>query len=146
MNEKVKQAFEILKEFLRMTDDDENPTNAFYHEEELNVIENALDDFDRYYESQQDLIKGKDEYIAKLCNDRTELKAELKELREFASLMAETLDLDEEENQVQCNTSYLFNIKAFKLVKKVVERYGKKKIKDLTLKELNEKYRKGRYC
>ena len=57
MNEKVKQAFITLKEFLRMTDDDENPTNAFYHKEELDIIEQALND---YEENEKELKTYKD--------------------------------------------------------------------------------------
>ena len=52
----------------------------------LKVIENALEERKellKWKNSQQDLIKGKDEYIAKLCNDRAELKEELKQVEGF---------------------------------------------------------------
>lgn len=49
----------------------------------LKAIEKALEERKellKWKDSQQDLIKGKDEYIAKLCNDRAELKEEIKRL------------------------------------------------------------------
>lgn len=49
----------------------------------LKVIEKALEERKellKWKDCQQDLIKGKDEYIAKLCNDRAELKEEIKRL------------------------------------------------------------------
>lgn len=52
----------------------------------LKVIENALEERKKllkWKDSQQDLIKGKDEYIAKLCNDRAELKEQLKQVEDF---------------------------------------------------------------
>lgn len=42
----------------------------------LKVIEKALEERKellKWKDSQKDLIKGKDEYIAKLCNDRAEI-------------------------------------------------------------------------
>ena len=81
MNEKIKQAlenFKCIKEDLDyFQPKDLVCTNR---EEQYKSVENALADFDRYHESQQDLIKGKDEYIAKLCCDRAELKEHEKEL------------------------------------------------------------------
>ena len=87
MNEKVKQALELL-EYLRTstleTDVDSMgglvQTNESCFENEINELKDIVKDFDKYHESQQDLIKGKDEYIAKLCNDRAELKEEIKRL------------------------------------------------------------------
>ena len=58
-------------------------TDESCFENEINELKDIVNDFDRYHESQQDLIKGKDEYIAKLCNDRAELKAELKEIKDI---------------------------------------------------------------
>lgn len=78
MNEKVKQALENVKNIKVGS----MVLNDLF-EEDLKVIENALNDFDKYHESQQDLIKSKDEYIAKLCNDRAELKEELKKVEDF---------------------------------------------------------------
>lgn len=78
MNEKVKQALEQIKGILN-----EELTFKEDVEELINPIEAALNDFDKYHESQQDLIKGKDEYIAKLCNDRAELKEQLKQVEDF---------------------------------------------------------------
>ena len=109
----------------------------------LKVIENALEERKKllkWKESQQDLIKGKDEYIAKLCNDRAELKAELKELQEFAKIVATKgvaigfIQLLEKENAGGVNeyNDYIGGDKnlylteaQFNFVKKVVERYGK---------------------
>jgi len=87
MNEKVKQALELL-EYLRTstleTDVDSMgglvQTNESCFENEINELKDIVKDFDKYHESQQDLIKGKDEYIAKLCCDRAELKEHEKEL------------------------------------------------------------------
>lgn len=90
MNEKVKQAQETLLELsglaLKYLVNNFHYNSNEYANGKLEIgnltdkLRLALNDFDRYYESQQDLIKGKDEYIAKLCNDRAELKEEIKRL------------------------------------------------------------------
>lgn len=119
MNEKVKQAQETLLKLsglaLKYLINNFNYENEEYlklKQEIGNLTDKlrlALNDFDRYHESQQDLINGKDEYIAKLCNDRAEkssalriqennnihlvesnlhLMEENKELKEFAKLVS----------------------------------------------------------
>ena len=87
--------------------------------------ENNLDKLNRlasqrYEDSQQDLIKGKDEYIAKLCNDRAELKDELKELKEFVIFVVNYLI----EHRIKLYTN---DNNKIDLVKKVVEKYGQEK-------------------
>lgn len=91
MNEKVKQAFEILKEFLRMTDDDENPTNAFYHEEELNVIETALND---YEEHEKELIAEQHRLFNLAKKQENELKELKKENRSLTKTIAQLTEAD----------------------------------------------------
>ena len=114
----------------------------------LKVIEKALEERKellKWKDSQQDLIKGKDEHIAKLCNDRAELKEhekeliaeqhrlfdlakeqenELNELKEFARLICSGADI-----YAHCidfeYTTFDYDDKNFDLVKKVVEKYGK---------------------
>lgn len=90
MNEKVKQAQETLLKLsalaLKYLVNNFHYNSNEYANGKLEIgnltdkLRITLNDFDKYHESQQDLIKGKDEYIAKLCNDRAELKAHEKEL------------------------------------------------------------------
>lgn len=77
MNEEIKKAKESLEKLI----EDISIDSGYSYPALYGDIRNALDDFDKYHESQQDLIKGKDEYIAKLCNDRAELKHENEELK-----------------------------------------------------------------
>ena len=85
MNEKVKEALKDIEIFFKQCElenkYDKQLTDHFLQCKK--VIEQLLIDFDKYHESQQDLIKGKDEYIAKLCNDRAELKEQLKQVDDF---------------------------------------------------------------
>lgn len=79
MSEKIKKAKESLEKLIEdVAIDSGCAYPALYAD-----IRAALNDFDKYYESQQDLIKSKDEYIAKLCNDRAELKEQLKQVEDF---------------------------------------------------------------
>lgn len=90
MNEELKQAQETLLELsslaLKYLVNNFHFLNEEYVERKSQIgnltekIKIALDNFYGYKDSQQDLIKGKDEYIAKLCNDRAELKEHEKEL------------------------------------------------------------------
>ena len=78
MNNKIKQALENVKNIKVGT----MVLNDLFGED-LKVIEKALEERKKllkWKDSQKDLIKGKDEYIAKLCNDRAELKEHEKEL------------------------------------------------------------------
>ena len=98
MNEKVKQAQETLLNLsglaLKYLVNNFHYNSNEYANGKLEIgnltdkLRITLNDFDRYHESQQDLIKSKDEYIAKLCNDRAELKEEITELRDFAKEIA----------------------------------------------------------
>ena len=89
MNETVKQ---FLKDKIRaLTDDvqlykyvEKDEMQAEITSLVLENVKNVLGALNNL----EELIKGKDEYIAKLCNDRAELKAELKELQEFAREIA----------------------------------------------------------
>lgn len=47
---------------------------------DINIAEEAIKEFDNFVESQKDLIKGKDEHIARLLNQNKELRDENKEL------------------------------------------------------------------
>jgi uncharacterized protein (DUF2267 family) len=47
---------------------------------DINIAEEAIKEFDNFVESQKDLIKGKDEYIARLLNQNKELRDKNKEL------------------------------------------------------------------
>ena len=76
MSEKIKKAKESLEKLI----EDISIDSGYSYPALYADIRIALDDFDKYHESQQDLIKGKDEYIAKLCNDRAELKEHEKDL------------------------------------------------------------------
>lgn len=79
MNEEIKKAKESLEKLI----EDISIDSGYSYPALYADIRTALNDFDKYYESQQDLIKGKDEYIAKLCNDRAELKEKLKQVEDF---------------------------------------------------------------
>lgn len=117
----------------------------------LKVIENALEERKKllkWKNSQQDLIKGKDEYIAKLCNDRAELKEHEKELiakqhrlfdiakeqEEALNIIAEkrvdVSDLIHSADAKEYNDCrdrfWWLTQQEFDLVKRVVEKYGKK--------------------
>lgn len=78
-----------LKYFIIESYSDKEPLNEDEKKSKecfLRYCDNAKSTLKKYLEllkwkdSQQDLIKGKDEYIAKLCNDRAELKEEIKRL------------------------------------------------------------------
>lgn len=114
MNEKVKQAQETLLKLsglaLKYLVNNFNYENEEYlklKQEIGNLTDKlrlTLNDFDRYHESQQDLIKGKDEYIAKLCNDRAELKHENEELKKQVE------QLDNLCNETMQNRDYMVAI------------------------------------
>jgi len=92
MNEEIKKALETLQELsgltLKYLINNFHFINEEYVERKSQIanltekIKIALNNFYGYKDSQQDLIKGKDEYIAKLCNDRAELKEQNKTLKE----------------------------------------------------------------
>ena len=93
MNEKAKKITVTIEEYANVDETFKNIKNIKVGTMVLNdlfgdnlkVIENALEERKellKWKDSQQDLIKGKDEYIAKLCNDRAELKEENKHLKE----------------------------------------------------------------
>lgn len=140
MNEKVKETQYNVK-----------PTRRYLKKGELPISQKSLDEMceeiqklRHYNESVQDLIKGKDKYIAKLLEENKILKTiihgkeqlivtaskELNDLREFAKLfIAEMVDVDCAKD---CNTydEYVscygreLNEAQFDLVKKVVDKYG----------------------
>ena len=160
MNEKVKQAFKKLCEnYVRDINQLKGKKIAqdYFYNDEYEVEYNingewvATADILKAFDNMEELIKGKDEYIAKLCNDRAELKEhekeliaeqhrlfdlakeqenELDDLRKFAKLyIAEMVDVDCAKD---CNTydEYVscygreLNEAQFNLVKKMVEKYG----------------------
>ena len=92
--EAAKKPTVIIEEFVNVDETFQNIKNIKVGSMVLNdlfgdnlkVIEKALEERKKllkWKNSQQDLIKGKDEYIAKLCNDRAELKEELKKVEDF---------------------------------------------------------------
>jgi len=144
MNEKVKQALENLKTIRFYVGACSEQVCEYFKQ-----IEKTLNDFDKYHESQQDLIKGKDEYIAKLCNDRAELKEHENELIKEQNRL---FDLCKEQEKalkiivkkdveitgikyfkkigdynVGMDKDQLLTYQEFRLVKKVVEKYGKER-------------------
>lgn len=146
MNEQLEQAQETLQELsslaLKYLINNFHFVSEEYVERKSQIgnltekIRISLDNFYGYKDSQQDLIKGKDEYIAKLCCDRAELKAELKDLQEFAKLVIGKnvclLDININENANDYNKVNKYHLTIcqisqveFDLLKKVVEKYGK---------------------
>ena len=119
MNEKVKQAFKLLCEQyvkdLNRYENKEIAKDYFYNPKyECGFKTDGKNvyfaDILKAFDNMEELIKGKDEYIAKLCCDRAELKehekeliaeqhrlfdlakeqeTELKELREFAKIVSD---------------------------------------------------------
>ena len=92
----------------------------------LKVIEKALEERKellKWKNSQQDLIKGKDEYIAKLCNDRAELKEHEKEL---IAEQHRLFDLAKEQEE------------ALKIIVKKGVAVGMRELKEVGLKEYND--------
>lgn len=92
----------------------------------LKVIEKALEERKellKWKNSQQDLIKGKDEYIAKLCNDRAELKEHEKEL---IAEQHRLFDLAKEQEE------------ALKIIVKKGVAVGMCELKEVGLKEYND--------
>ena len=135
MNEKIKKALENLKTIRFYVGACSEEVCDYFKQ-----VEETLNDFDRCHESQQDLINGKDEYIAKLCNDRAEkssalriqennnihlvesnlrLMEENKELRTFVKVLCKMKIVDSN------HKIYGINENDIELVKKVVEKYGK---------------------
>lgn len=129
MNEKIKQAIEKIRE-LDLYD---------LHSEDFDNILGALNNM-------EELIKGKDEYIAKLCCDRAELKEHEKELIaeqhrlfDLAKEQEEALKIISKKKVNIYYASILNNRKdynisvasddltqtEFDLVKKAVDEYGK---------------------
>lgn len=193
MNEKIKQVFKKLCENyvsdINQFKGKKIAQDYFYNDEyefeyRINGEWVATADILKAFDSMEELIKGKDEYIAKLCNDRAELKAELKkikdilaeydfelkdfreaclllrqwrsenlcwidyeeqkiklkELKEFARIVIEKdvkpsfikrNSLGTYNNHIEWNyeeqaDNYMLTQTEFELVKKVVEKYGKK--------------------
>jgi len=90
MNEKIKQAFMLLcEQYVKDLNKYENKEIAkdyFYNPKyecgfKIDGKDVYFADILKAFDSMEELIKGKDEYIAKLCNDRTELKEENKNLK-----------------------------------------------------------------
>lgn len=140
MNEKVKQVFKKLCEnYVRDINQLKGKKIAqdYFYNPEYEVEYNingewvATADILKAFDSMEELIKSKDKYIAKLCNDRAELKAELKELREFAKLMINNIQISNNRvmsNDITINHNFYNEVAhktEFDLVKKVVEKYGK---------------------
>ena len=158
MSDKVKTV--IIEEFVNVDETFQNIKNIKVGSMTLNdlfgdnlkVIEKALEERKellKWKNSQQDLIKGKDEYIAKLCNDRAELKEHEKELiaeqhrlfdlakeqeealkiivkKDVAVGMCELKEVGLKEYNDFIGSKELELTQAeFDLVKKVVEKYGK---------------------
>lgn len=160
MNEKVKNI--VIEEFDRVDAAfktfryDLKVNNKIGNCLELDLLESLvkeiINNFGKYKESQQDLIKGKDEYIAKLCNDRAELKEHEKELiaeqhrlfdlakeqeiklnklEKFAKVISRSVEFNEfGSTDAYYNTANVINKDTIvnedvDLVKKVVEKYGK---------------------
>lgn len=163
MNEKIKKAFKLFCEQyvkdLNRLENKEIAKDYFYNPKyecglqfdgKTVYIADILGAFD----NMEELIKGKDEYIAKLCNDIAELKEhekeliaeqhrlfdlakeqenELKELKEFAKLVSRRTEHYFQEfatrniNQYVIKETYFVKgtDKEFDLVKEVVEKYGK---------------------
>jgi len=135
MNEKVKQALENLKTIRFYVGACSEQVCEYFKQ-----IEETLNDFDKYHESQQDLIKGKDEHIAKLLeenkirktiiHDKEQLivnvSKELNDLREFAKIMSEGV-YTEYRGQiliVNGNSKPVENKEQIEFIMKVVEKYG----------------------
>ena len=161
MNEKVKQAFKFLcEQYVKDLNRYENKQidkDYFYNPKyecgfKINGENVYFADILKAFDSMEELIKGKDEYIAKLCNDRAELKEhekeliaeqhrlfdlakeqenELKELREFAKLVSRRTEHYFQEFVTRNIDQYVISEtyfvkgedKEFDLVKKVVSKY-----------------------
>lgn len=89
MNEKVKQAFKLLCEQyvkdLNRYENKEIAKDYFYNPKyecgfKIDGKNVYFADILKAFDNMEELIKGKDEYIAKLCCDRAELKEHEKEL------------------------------------------------------------------
>lgn len=145
MNEKIKKAKEALEKLIEDISIDSGCSYPALYAD----IRAALADFDRYHESQQDLIKGKDEYIAKLLDDNKKLKEEIKNTSAeslnfksknvalYSMLTACRCERDDliEFVKVLCKMKIVdSNPKIYgltdadiELIKKVVEKYGKER-------------------
>lgn len=145
MNEKVKQAFKLLcEQYVKDLNKYENKEIAkdyFYNPKyecgfKINGENVYFADILKAFDNMEELIKGKDEYIAKLCNDRAELKEHEKEL---IAKQHRLFDLaKEQENELKefvkvlCKMKivdsnhkiYGINENDIALIKKVVEKYG----------------------
>ena len=91
MNEKVKQGFKLLCERyvkdLNKYENKEIAKDYFYNPKyecgfKINGENVYFADILKAFDSMEELINGKDVYIAKLCNDRAELKEQNKILKE----------------------------------------------------------------
>jgi len=145
MNEKIKQAFMLLcEQYVKDLNKYENKEIAkdyFYNPKyecgfKIDGKDVYFADILKAFDSMEELIKGKDEYIAKLCNDRAELKEHEKELiklREFAKIVGGKFEhyfqhfAQGDIDQYVIGETYFVKgkDKDFDLVKKVVEKYGK---------------------
>ena len=132
MSDKVKTV--IIEEFVNVDETFQNIKNIKVGSMTLNdlfgdnlkVIEKALEERKellKWKNSQQDLIKGKDEYIAKLCNDRAELKEHEKEL---IAEQHRLFDLAKEQEE------------ALKIIVKKGVAVGMRELKEVGLKEYND--------
>ena len=132
MSDKVKTV--IIEEFVNVDETFQNIKNIKVGSMTLNdlfgdnlkVIEKALEERKellKWKNSQQDLIKGKDEYIAKLCNDRAELKEHEKEL---IAEQHRLFDLAKEQEE------------ALKIIVKKGVAVGMCELKEVGLKEYND--------
>lgn len=122
MNEKVKQALDLLEDLRKATLDTDIDsmgglvvTNESCFENEINKLKDIVNDFDRYYESQQDLIKGKDEYIAKLVDENKKSKENFVKMvtakdKLNAEINNEKEELKEHEKELIAEQNRLFDL------------------------------------
>ena len=89
MNEQIKKAFKLFCEQyvkdLNRLENREIAKDYFYNPKyecglQFDGQTVYIADILKAFDNTEELIKGKDEYIAKLCNDRAELKEEIKRL------------------------------------------------------------------
>lgn len=127
MNEKVKQAFKLLCEQyvkdLNRYESKEIAKDYFYNPKyecgfKIDGKNVYFADIIKAFDNMEELIKGKDEYIAKLCCDRAELKEENKTLKNIiygkeqliVSASKELTELKEHEKELIAEQHRLFDL------------------------------------
>ena len=107
--------------------------NAHHWKQDIDFMKHLLEEkqaLEKALESQQDLIKGKDKWIAKLCNDRAELKEEVKRLdtlQMFKKFVCQGVLCAIEKNHTYLQLYLTPELKEWceKEMNKVVDKYGK---------------------